>query len=134
MINRGTAIIPGNTVTVTCVRQRILGRDGKTPSREGRGLKKLEFARFCLQPLLHKPLTTKQPKKDATQANNTVNKLRQVKLRENTICLLTQCSEAFINPGRCVFQKLFKKTTSASPPHPYPSSASGMSRLDTTIP
>ena len=97
-------------------------------------MKKLEFAKFCLQPLLHKSLTTNNPKKDATQANNTVNKLRQEKLREITKCFLTQCSEAFINLGRCVFQKLFKTTTLASPPHPYPSSASGMSRLDTTIP
>ena len=47
----------------------------------GTGWKEREFAEFPLQPLLHKSLTTKQPKK-TTEANNTVNKLRKGKLRE----------------------------------------------------
>ena len=54
------------------IRQRILGRDGKTTSREGeggggRGNKESEFTKFPLQALLHKSLTTKQQQQ---QKNN----------------------------------------------------------------
>ena len=55
--------------------------------RERGGGVREKFAKICVQPLLHKSLTIKQPKKGHKQT--TVNKLRQGKLREITKCLLT---------------------------------------------
>ena len=49
------------------VRQRILVRDGKTPCTfGGGGLERARICKFCLQPLLRKPIITKQPPKNAT--------------------------------------------------------------------
>ena len=62
-----TAIIPGNTVTVIYVRQRILGREGKTSSREGGG-----FERTRSREIVSKATSSQIPnhettkKKDAT--------------------------------------------------------------------
>ena len=67
--------------------------------REG-GESQREFAKFLLQPLLHKSLITKKSK----EKNNTVNKLRQEKLRENN---KIYPNPVFINPGRHVCKKWF---------------------------
>ena len=58
------------------LRQRILGRDGKTTSREGEGErgegnKESELTKFPLQALLHKSLTTKQQQQ---QKKNNISK------------------------------------------------------------
>ena len=61
------------------LRQRILGRDGKTPSREGEGgggNKEREFTKFPLQALLHKSLTTKQQ-----QQKNNISKQHSKKAK-----------------------------------------------------
>ena len=64
----------------------------KTPSSEGEGVE-----RTLIREILSAATSSQIPnhettKKDATQAYNTVNKLKQGKLREITKCLLTQFS------------------------------------------
>ena len=57
-----------------------------------------EFAKFPLQPLLHKSPTTKHPPPKTTQANKTVNNERNNKMFADPV---------FINPGRYIL-KLIK--------------------------
>ena len=49
--------------------------------------------KFCLQPPLHKSLTTKRTKKNATSKQLSKQAIRQGKLREITKCLLTRFSK-----------------------------------------
>ena len=70
-----------------------MGRDGKTPSREGGG-----FERTRSREILSTATSSQIPNHETTKKkmrhkqNNTVNKLKQGKLREIRKCLLTQCS------------------------------------------
>ena len=56
---------------------------------EGAGGRK-KFAKFCLQPHLHKALTTKRTKKNDISKQLSKQAIRQAKLREITKCLLTR--------------------------------------------
>ena len=56
---------------------------------EGAGGRK-KFAKFCLQPHLHKALTTKRTKKNDISKQLSKQAIRQAKLREITKYLLTR--------------------------------------------
>ena len=68
---------------------------------EGGGWGRQKFAKFCLQPLLHKSLTTKQPRKnDISKKQSKKAETGEVERNYNMFA-----NPVVINPGRYIFLK-----------------------------